>query len=81
MVSTDYAGVEELVTDERQGFIVPRGDAAAMARRVCRLLDDPALRQRMRQEGIRTAEQRFSIEAMAGSLRSVYETCLRRRGL
>jgi len=79
VVSTDYAGVEELLTDGRQGFIVPRGDAAAMARRVCQLLDDPGLRERMRREGIESAEQRFSIEAMAGSLRLVYETCLRRK--
>ena len=40
-------GVAEAVLDGTNGYLVPPGDVAALAERVCRLLADPALRQRM----------------------------------
>lgn len=76
VVSTDYAGVEELLVDGREGFIVPRGDAAAMAERVLQLLQNPPLARRMGQEGRKTVAARFSMEAMGAGLYSVYEKCL-----
>lgn len=80
VVTTDYLGVEELVTDQQEGFIVPRGDARTMARKLCRLLDDPQLRATMGQRGRETVERRFSAQAMARNLLNIYESCLQRVG-
>ena len=76
IVSTDYAGAEELLTDGREGFIVPRGDAVAMAERMRQLLPDAALRRRLGEEGKKTVAARFRVETMAANLFAVYERCL-----
>ena len=47
VVSTPYWHARELITPER-GFIVPFGDSPALARAVCRLITEPALRESMR---------------------------------
>jgi glycosyltransferase involved in cell wall biosynthesis len=80
VVSTDYPGVEELVTDGREGFVAPRGNAPALAERVGHLLQDEALRRQMGACGRRTVEARFGLEAMATNLLAAYQMCLERVG-
>jgi glycosyltransferase involved in cell wall biosynthesis len=46
-VATAVGSVREVVADGETGFVVPPGDAAALAERITRLLRDPALRERM----------------------------------
>ena len=79
VVSTAYAGVDELVTDGVQGFVVSMDDAAALAGRVCELLADDPLRRRMGEAGREAVARRFSIEAMGQRLLSVYEGALKAR--
>jgi len=85
IVTTGYAGADELVTDGHEGFITPMGDADAMARRIRELLQDPSLRQRLGENGRRTVATRFEMPVMARNLYAVYEQCLarskRRRGV
>jgi glycosyltransferase involved in cell wall biosynthesis len=76
IVTTDYTGVRELITDGEQGFIVPRDDAKAMADKVCVLLDDADLRTRMGQRGKAYVTNTFGVDVMAKSLLSFYELCL-----
>ena len=78
VVTTDYAGARELVTDGAEGFIVPRGDAAALADRVLRLLREERLRESMGGNGARTVAGRFSMDAMAASFLSAYDACMAR---
>jgi glycosyltransferase involved in cell wall biosynthesis len=47
IVTTDMPGCRETVDDGESGFLVPPGDAAALADRLKRLVEDPALRRRM----------------------------------
>jgi alpha-maltose-1-phosphate synthase len=47
VVASWNTGASDLFTDGVEGFIVPSGDVAAMADRLQRLADDPALRARM----------------------------------
>jgi len=42
VVVTNVGGNPEIVRDGREGLLVPRGDAAATARAILLLLDDPA---------------------------------------
>jgi len=76
VVTTDYLGADEIVTDGRDGFIVARGDGAALADKVCSLLDNPELCQSMGRCGRQAVETRFSAQAMCRNLLSVYESCL-----
>jgi glycosyltransferase involved in cell wall biosynthesis len=66
VVSTDLPAIRELVSDGVNGSIVPPGDAASLADAIAHLLDDPALRGRMGDEGRRTVEDRFDVEQNVG---------------
>lgn len=68
VVASQVAGVSELVRDGETGFIVPPGDAAALADRLQRLLRDPALRAAMGADGRATVEAQFDIDAEAAWL-------------
>jgi glycosyltransferase involved in cell wall biosynthesis len=43
VVTTDAGGIPDLVAGGRDALVVPRGDAGALARSVCRVLEDPPL--------------------------------------
>lgn len=73
VISTDFAGVEEVLSDDVEGFVVPRDDAEAMAARVVRLLGDESLRKRMGAAGIERVARQFSLDVMGGRLLKVYE--------
>jgi glycosyltransferase involved in cell wall biosynthesis len=77
VVSTRYPGADELVNDGQDGYLVPCGDARALADRLCKLIADPAERARLGRNGRRTIETRFGIDAMAAALIAIYEACLR----
>jgi glycosyltransferase involved in cell wall biosynthesis len=47
LVATRVGGLPELVTDGDNGFLVPAGDAPALAGAITRILDDPDLAVRM----------------------------------
>lgn len=75
VVTTGYAGADELVTDGHEGYITPMGDAETMARRIVELLEDSALRRRLGKNGRRTVATRFEMPTMANNLYAVYERC------
>ena len=47
VIAGDAAGPTEIITDGVDGFLSPYGDAAALGCALRRLLDDPALAQRL----------------------------------
>jgi glycosyltransferase involved in cell wall biosynthesis len=47
IVASGVGGIRELIADDRSGLLVPAGDAAALADRLCRLMADPALAARL----------------------------------
>jgi glycosyltransferase involved in cell wall biosynthesis len=76
VVSTAYAGVEQLITHEHDGLIAPLGDAVMLASHVCRLLRDCHLRKRMGENGRDTICQRFNMQVMGRNLYAIYDRCL-----
>ena len=56
VVTTDAGGIRDLVDDGRDALVVPRGDAGALARAVCRVLEDPALAESLSRRGRARAE-------------------------
>jgi glycogen(starch) synthase len=64
VVVTSGSGFEEFVRADRDGLLVPPRDVAALAAALGRLLDDPALRERLGSSGAARAEQ-FTADDMA----------------
>lgn len=81
VVSTDWRGVEDVMTHGREGLVVPLGDVESMAETVGRLLTDPELRRRLGEQGQQTVRTRFSPDAMIEALLALYRRCLREAGV
>ncbi len=58
-VATAVGSVADVVAEGETGFVVPPGDAEALAGRIVRLLTDAPLRARMGTAGRRRAEEHF----------------------
>jgi glycosyltransferase involved in cell wall biosynthesis len=72
MLGTRVGGIPELIEDGKTGYLVERGDTAAMADRLLRLLNDGCLRQTMGQAGRRATETRFNHKVNVGQLIELY---------
>ena len=68
-------GPDEIIEDGVSGLLVPPHDPAALATGVARVLDDEALRQRLRANGQRRARE-FSAEVVAANYGRVFEEVL-----
>ena len=72
VVATDAGGNAELVRDGLTGYVVPVGDAAAMARRLMDVLSDPELAREMGRRGRAIAERELSLERKQAAYRDLY---------
>ncbi|MDG4811021.1 glycosyltransferase family 4 protein [Micromonospora sp. WMMD1120] len=73
VISTDVVGVRDCVRPDENGLLVPPGDPAALAAAVRRLLDDPALRRRLAEQGRRDVERQWSWPVIADQITGVYD--------
>jgi glycosyltransferase involved in cell wall biosynthesis len=71
VVAADGGGLTDLVRAGETGLLVPPGDAARLSDAVLRLLDDPALRQRLATAGSRLAD-RLTLSAYAEAVFDAY---------
>ena len=65
VVTTDVAGIPELVRDGEEGLLVPPKDPAALAAGMARLLGDKALRKRLARQGRVAVEAEFGVQLNA----------------
>jgi glycosyltransferase involved in cell wall biosynthesis len=77
-VATAVGGIPEQIDDGRNGFLVPVGDAEALAARLIRLLSDAPLRQRMGTQGVEDARRRFDLDGQADAYLDWYHSAVRR---
>jgi colanic acid/amylovoran biosynthesis glycosyltransferase len=66
-VVTRTPGIEELIKDRREGFIVPTGDLAGASMTLRDLLDDPSLRERMETAARRRIRRDFDVRVAMGT--------------
>lgn len=76
VVATTIGGVLDIVSDTENGLLVPPGDTAACADAIQRLIGDPDLNERLRERGLTTIRERFSIDAVAPRYLSLYRRLL-----
>lgn len=79
VVATAVGGIPEQVDDGVTGFLIPSGDAEAMAARVNQLLTDNELRQKIGVQAVEYARSRFSLDQQADSYLSWYKEILHRQ--
>jgi len=68
VISTATGGIPEMVIQNETGFLVPPGDAVALAGAIQRQFDDIGLAQRLGEGGFQRARELFSIEKNVRSL-------------
>ncbi len=76
VVSTNVGGPSETVADGETGFLVPPRDPAAIAARVCRLLGDETLRERMGANGRARVLKHFTLRQNVERLERLYQETL-----
>lgn len=82
VVATDVGSVREMVDSGRTGFVVPPGDAGAIAEAVLAVLAKPRDEVRnMVEEARKTVEQRFAVDTIARQQKHIYECLGGRTGL
>jgi D-inositol-3-phosphate glycosyltransferase len=72
VIGTAVGGIRTTVVDEVTGFLVPPKDPAALAQRLQRLRDNPALGQAMGRAGVHRVRSHFTWQAVAERLAEVY---------
>jgi glycosyltransferase involved in cell wall biosynthesis len=77
VVATAVGGVTDVVVDGVTGFLVPPGDAGAVAARLCELANSPALRARMGEAALQRARSRFPADRGAREFTGVYRELVR----
>jgi glycosyltransferase involved in cell wall biosynthesis len=72
VVATAVGGTPELIEDGDSGLLVPRGDPAALAGAIARLLADPALAARLGAAARERVRTRFAPDASLDRLLALY---------
>src|SRR4029077_7555091 len=72
VVASDAGGLPEVVENNVTGLVVPKGDAAALANAIDRLLADDALRSQMGKAGRARAIERFDWDLSVKKFEAVY---------
>ena len=73
VIATRVGGNEDVIRDERTGFLVEAGDAAGLSDAMRRMLADPGLRARLAAAGRRDMHLRFSMEKTLEAYVSRYQ--------
>jgi glycosyltransferase involved in cell wall biosynthesis len=75
IVATSVGGVPELIDDGVHGLLVEPGEPAALAAGIQRLIDDPALAQRLGRAARDRQRQNYDLGVVVGRLEELYRRC------
>jgi glycosyltransferase involved in cell wall biosynthesis len=71
-VASRVGGIPEIIDDGQSGLLFEGGNSAQLADRLRQLVSDASMRQRFRQRAVEKVETRFSLDAAATRLTSIY---------
>ena len=72
VVAADAGGTGEIITDGKDGFVVPARNPEAIAERIAGLVNDTALREKIGSAGKRTVMGRFTIGRMVDAVEALF---------
>jgi glycosyltransferase involved in cell wall biosynthesis len=78
VISTPVGGVPELISDGKNGILVPVGDVAGTAHAIERVVNEPALRKQLCEEARKTIKK-FTWDAAADETKKIYERVLSKK--
>jgi glycosyltransferase involved in cell wall biosynthesis len=78
VIATDVQGCIDVVTPEKDGLLVSlQGLEDGLTAALSQLLDDPAKRERLADQGRATVEERFNATVMARKIEALYQKVLK----
>lgn len=77
VVTTDQGAIRDTIVDGETGYLVPKRDPVALARRLVELLQDEPRRLQMGAAGRRRFEEQFRLDGYGLAMARVFETALR----
>jgi len=75
-VATDVGGTREIVVDGETGYVIPKGDSAALAARLADLLNDSARARHMGEAALQRVTSLFTLPEQARRTAEVYRRTL-----
>jgi glycosyltransferase involved in cell wall biosynthesis len=79
-VVTNVGGVEEMVTNEQTGLVVPMNDPGALAAGILRLLREPETAERLGAQARQRYQERYRPEVMSRALENLFVDLIDSRG-
>lgn len=79
VVASRVGGIPELVTDMKNGLLVPPGDSIMLAAAINRVLDDQVLTAKLGENG-KLRFQQFSLQNMLESTQNIYTAIIHKKG-
>ncbi len=79
VVASAVGGVVEVVEDGRTGLLAQPGDAPALARQICRLMENSSLATTLADNGRTLVQTRYSFDRMVSAIDDIYVSELTRR--
>lgn len=77
VAASNVDGIREIITDQKDGLLFEAGDAHALAKIVCQLINDPNLRQSLGKALRQKVGEHFSVTTMVGEYRKAYMELLK----
>ena len=72
VIATAVGGIPEVISNGRNGILVPSNDPEALARGIIQLINNPELRKDLANNGFRTVQEKYSIQSVADSIERLY---------
>ncbi len=76
IVSTNHAGIPELVIDKKTGFLVPEKDIEGLVDRLGYLIAHPELWEKLGSQGREVVEEKFNLYKQTSRLEEIYAKLL-----
>jgi glycogen synthase len=76
VIGADAGGIPGVIDDGQNGLLVPFGDVAALGGALRRLLDDPALRQQLGEQGRQKVARQYTWPQVAARALDQYDQIL-----
>lgn len=74
VVTTPVGAVEDIVTNEQSGLLVPPGDVAALTKALTRLVEDKTLRERLGAGAMAVHRERLDLAPFVGAICDVWRS-------
>jgi len=76
VLASDIEGIDEILINGQNGFLVPPANARALAKQINLVLSDKQLLERISASGRECVTKKFSIEKMVAGVTEIYEDIL-----